>query len=117
LVFPFVTTVAECEATALQQALQIAFDLGLNRVVFESDCQVVVNAVLNNSSYMNELGTLLSNCRTLLLSNASYALAYIRRQANIVAHNLARASILHVSPSIFLHPPDCIHSNILDEMK
>jgi hypothetical protein len=59
---------------------------------------------------MNELRSLLlSNYRTLLLSNASYALAYIRRQANIVAHNLARASISDVSPSIFFYPPDCIH--------
>jgi len=38
MVFPFVTTATECEATALQQSLQIALDLGLNRVVFESDC-------------------------------------------------------------------------------
>ena len=54
MVFPFVTTAAECEATALQQAFQIALYLCLNRVVFESDCQLVVNAVLTNSSYMNE---------------------------------------------------------------
>jgi len=100
MVFPSFTSAAECEATALQQALQIALELGLNRVVFESDCQLAVNAVLNNRSYMNELGSLLSNCRTLLLSNASYTLAYVRRIANTVAHNLARASILHVSPNI-----------------
>jgi hypothetical protein len=57
MVFSFVTTAAECEATtALQQAFQIALDLGLNRVVLESYYQLVVNAVLNNSSYMNELG-------------------------------------------------------------
>jgi len=101
MVFPFVASVVECEVTALQQALQIALNLGLNWVVFESDCQLVMNAILNNSSYMNELKCLLSNCITLLLSNASYALTYIRKQTNIVAHNLARASILHVTPSIF----------------
>jgi len=117
MVFPSVTTAVECEATALQQALQIALELGLNRVVFESNCQLVVNAVLNNRSYMNELGSLLSNSRSLLLSYVSYAITYIRRQANIIAHNLARASILHASPSIFYYPPDCIHSYILDEMK
>jgi hypothetical protein len=66
LFFPFIPTAAECEATAIQQALQISLDLGLNRVVFETDCQLVVNAVLGNSSYVNELGILLSNCRTLL---------------------------------------------------
>jgi len=117
MVFPSIPTAAECEATAIQQTLQISLDLGLNRVVFEIDCQLVVNAVLGNSSYVNELGILLSNCRTLLFSNASYALAYARRQANRVAHNLARASILHASPTIFYHSPYCIHYIILDEMK
>jgi len=64
-----------------------------------------VNAVLGNSSYVNELGILLSNYRTLLFSNASYALTYVRRQANRVTHNLSQASILHVVPllSIVLH--------------
>jgi len=76
-----------------------------------------VNDVLSNSSYVNELGSLLSKRRELLFSNASYALTYARRQANIVTHNLTRASILHASPNIFIHPPYCIHSIILDEMK
>jgi len=45
MVFPFIPTVAECEATSTQQALQISLDLGLNRVVFETDCQLVVKAL------------------------------------------------------------------------
>jgi len=117
MIFPSITTTTECEVITLQQALQIALGLNLNRVVFETDCHLVVNYVLNNISYVNELGSLLSNCRTLLLSNPSYVLTYIRRQANRVAHNLARASILHASPNIFFHPPYCIDSIIFDEMK
>lgn len=54
---------------------------------------------------MDELRNLLSNCRTLLISNASYDPAYIRRQANRIAHNLTRASRLHASRSAFFHPP------------
>ena len=76
-----------------------------------------MNVVFSNSPYVNELGSLLSNYRALLFSNATYALAYVRRQANRVAHNLAQASILHVSPSIFNHPPYCIDYIILNEMK
>jgi len=102
MVFPFVITAAKCEVTALQEAFQIALELSLIWVVFEPDCQIVVTTLLNNSSYVNEQGNLLSNCRTLLISNVSYALAYIRRQTNRVARNLARASRLHASPSSFL---------------
>lgn len=91
----------------------------LNRVVFESYCQLVVNAHLCNniSSCVNELGILLSNCRTLLFSNVSYGIAYVRRQANIVAHNIARAFIIHASPTTLYRHPYCIHSIILVEMK
>jgi ribonuclease HI len=118
MVFPSISTAAKGEATALQQALQIALDLGLNRVVFETDCQLVVNVVLSNNTYVNEVRSLLSNCRALFFfSNASYALAYVMRQANRVTHNLARVFILHASPSIFNHPPHCIDSIILDEIK
>jgi len=53
----------------------------------------------------------------LSFSNASYALAYVRRQANRVAHSLARVSILHATSTIFYHSPYCIHYIILDEMK
>jgi hypothetical protein len=35
MVFPSITTAVECEGITLQQALQIALDLVLNRVVFE----------------------------------------------------------------------------------
>ena len=50
IVFPSTPTAAECEVTTIQQALQIPLDLGLDRVVFETDCQLIVNAVLGNSS-------------------------------------------------------------------
>lgn len=114
--FPSIETTVECETTALQEAIQVALNLSLNQVVFETN-QVVVNAVLNNSLSVNEIGSLLANYRALLSSNTSYALAFIRRQSNRVAHNLARASILHASPNIFYHSPYCIHYLIMDEMK
>jgi len=41
---------------------------------------------------------------------------YTRKRANIVL-NLARASILDVSPNTFFHPLFCIHFIISHEMK
>jgi len=49
------------------------------------------------SLYVNELESLLSTCTTLLSSNVSYTLAFIRRQSNRVVHSLAKASILNAS--------------------
>jgi len=52
MVFPYVTTAFYSQATTLQQVLQIILDLCLNLVVFESDCQPVVNVIRNNNSYI-----------------------------------------------------------------
>jgi ribonuclease HI len=38
MIFPFVVTAAECEATAMMHALKLALSNGFERVIFESDC-------------------------------------------------------------------------------
>ncbi|PNX77260.1 hypothetical protein L195_g033223 [Trifolium pratense] len=84
-----IVTAAECEATAMKHAIALASSNG----IFESDCQQVVNALRNDCLYANELDTLLSTCSSLFIYNASYNIAYVRRQTNRVAQNLARASL------------------------
>jgi len=51
---------------------------------------------------VNELRSLLSNCKTLILSNSNYALTYIKRQTNKIAYNLAKTSVLHLHGSLVL---------------
>ncbi|MCI46746.1 hypothetical protein A2U01_0067987, partial [Trifolium medium] len=55
MIFPFVVTVVECEATAMKHAVALALSNGFERVIFESDCQRVVNALRNDCLYANEL--------------------------------------------------------------
>ncbi|KAK2453306.1 two-component response regulator ARR10 [Trifolium repens] len=62
MIFPFVVTTAECEATAMKHALGLALSNGFERVIFESDCQHIVNTLHNDGLYANELATLLSSC-------------------------------------------------------
>jgi hypothetical protein len=102
MVFPFLASAIECEATTLQHALLIAVSCGFERVKFESDCQMIVIAVNNGYIYLNELEFLLSTCRSLISSNASYNLAFVRQQANRVVHSLATTSVVQSSPNIFM---------------
>ncbi|GAU43282.1 hypothetical protein TSUD_36320 [Trifolium subterraneum] len=118
MTFPFEVIVAECEATAMKHALALALSNGFERVLFESDCQQVVNALRNDYLYANELGTLLSTCSSLLISNVNYNVAYVRRQTNRVAHNLVRASLFQSNSNVHHYfPPSCISSIILNEMQ
>ncbi|KAK2383160.1 hypothetical protein QL285_070645 [Trifolium repens] len=99
-------------------ALKFALSNDFERVIFESDCKQVVNALRNDCLYANELGTLLSTCSSLLISNANYNIAYVRRQANRFAHNLARASLFQSNLGIhYFYPPGCISFVILNEMQ
>ncbi|MCI10405.1 eukaryotic translation initiation factor 3 subunit C, partial [Trifolium medium] len=110
-------TAAECEAIAMKHALALALSNGFEIVIFESDCQQVVNALRNDYLYANELDTLLSTCSSLLNSNANYNIAYVRMQANRVAHNLAKASLFQSSSSVHhYYPPNYISSIILNEI-
>ncbi|GAU47271.1 hypothetical protein TSUD_280940 [Trifolium subterraneum] len=45
MTFPFEVTAVECEATAMKHALALALSNAFERVLFESDCQQVMNAL------------------------------------------------------------------------
>jgi len=64
----------DCEATTLQQAIQIALNSGFDRGLLESDCRTLVNAVTNICLYENGLWSLL--CKVLLSSSGSYNLTF-----------------------------------------
>jgi hypothetical protein len=44
------------------------------------------------------------------------AISYVRRQANNVAHSLARASLSYASSICHDHMPSCIEYNVMNEM-
>lgn len=41
--------------------------------------------------------------QSLLFDRPNFAMSYVRRQANCVAHSIAKASLSHPSPLIFHH--------------
>jgi cobalamin biosynthesis Co2+ chelatase CbiK len=92
MVFPFLASAIECEATTSTCSLD-SLILGFERLKFENDYQMILNAVNNGCIYLNELEPLLFMCRSLISSNASYNLAFIQRQANKLAHSLAKVSV------------------------
>jgi hypothetical protein len=52
--FSSISSVAECEAIALQLALQIAMICSFEQVIFESDYQALVKVVFNGRFYKND---------------------------------------------------------------
>jgi ribonuclease HI len=94
-------SVLEAEAIALLAAINTAISLGYHNVMFETDSKLLADAINSSSSFNNELGDLLVQCRGLLATNFDFVVSFIRRQANRVAHSIARASLCHPSPMSF----------------
>lgn len=62
---------------------------GAERVIFELDNKQVANVINKPSTNLTELGSFPDRCRDILASFPNFQVKFIRRQANLVAHELA----------------------------
>jgi ribonuclease HI len=76
------------ESLALLEVLHVMEQRGLNHVIMETDSKSVVDAICNVRG-----GSFLSQINNILLCNPNFKVKFIKRQANMVAHTLARAAI------------------------
>lgn len=99
---PSYLPVREGEALGLLKADQWVKELGLHDVLFELDCQVVVNSLKNHIVYITDFGVIISACQELLCSLSNLSVSFFGRQVNSVAHNLAKATLFIVTPQFLL---------------
>jgi hypothetical protein len=64
---------------------------GLERVQFESDSQVLVEAIRTKRQSNSEFLSIVNDILLLMLSCANFEVKFVMRQMNSVAHTLARA--------------------------
>jgi hypothetical protein len=74
----------------------------MSSVIFESDCKIIVDIINSPQIPNNEIGNFLARCKDILLSHNSFVVSHVRRQPNKVAHTLAKVSLSHPTPLIFL---------------
>lgn len=107
---------SEAEVFALCQALQWISELQLHNIIFETDSKMISDNLVSTATSPNTYHTILSNCRQILSSITNSRASYVRRHANVVAHNLARASRFYASSHDFNYISSCIFSTIMNEM-
>ncbi|XP_074352876.1 uncharacterized protein LOC141692031 [Apium graveolens] len=103
-------TVMEAEAMGVREALSWVKDLNKQeeKVLIESDAQLVVKHVLGNSTNLLEVGGILDDCKVLLSSLPLTSIAYIRKNANKIAHQAARIPCLVNFCISYTSPPTCL---------
>jgi ribonuclease HI len=110
-------SVMEGEALALIEAMEEMILRGQTFVTFESDSKLVVDAISSTQNGISEFSILISHIQSLLLRLHNYfEVKYIKRQANMVAHTLARAAYSMSRRSIFDSIPCCIETLLNNEI-
>jgi ribonuclease HI len=109
-------SVIEGEAIAMLEALKAMEQRRISHVIFETDCKSVVDAIQHFRGGNSDFSLLVSHIKNLLDSNNNFVVKFIKRQANMVAHSLARAAISWSSRCSFETLPTCISELLINEM-
>lgn len=113
--FEAAATAFEAEAIGTREALAWIKHKQLQnrRVVLETDALLVVNGVNGNAENLLEVGEVVKQCKILLRELTHTSIHHVRRQANRVAHEIARVPCLANCHCDFSSLPDCLVEAIL----
>jgi ribonuclease HI len=105
------------EAIGLLCALNWVHELNLGPIDFELDSKRVVDSFSSSRPDATEFGDIIKNCKSCHSNfyNDS-SVEFIRRQANEVAHNLAKVALFSASSQVLVDIPHCIEHILLNEM-
>jgi ribonuclease HI len=106
----------EGESLALIEALRVLEQRGITHVVIEMDSKTVVDAIYHLRNGYFEFSLIISQINNILRCNPNFEVKFIKRQANMVAHTLARAAISWSRRCIFESLPPCILTLMNNEM-
>ncbi|XP_074351614.1 uncharacterized protein LOC141690738 [Apium graveolens] len=102
--------VSEVEAVCVRETLSWLKDMHRHNdeVVVESDSQLAIKAIQGHSLNYLEISDIVESCRQLLASLPKVLVSFIRKNANRVAHEVAKIPCLANSYNIFTSPPTCL---------
>jgi ribonuclease HI len=109
-------SIVEGEANALLEAMKEMEHKGFNYIIVETDSKNVADAICKSRVGNSVFSSLIYSIKNVMSSNPNFVVKFIKRQANSVAHTLARAAVSWPSRYIFDLLPPCISSLLFNEM-
>jgi ribonuclease HI len=109
-------SVIEGEAIALLDALRQLEQKGFSHVIVETDSKSLVNAIQHLHDGVSEFSFIVRNINNVLLANPNFLVRFVKRQANLAAHTLARVACSWPRRCTFKRIPICITSILSNEM-
>lgn len=74
------------------EALSWIKNMDLQGVIVEGGVKVIVDDILSNTHSASVYGDFVDGCHAILAFNSSFYVAFVKRDANFLAHKLARVS-------------------------
>jgi len=80
------------------------------RVTFATDSQLLGNAIYANYDGISEFSTLVARTRIMriLTLHCNFEVQFVRKQAHMAAHSIARLALSYASRQVFDYAPHCI---------
>ena len=105
---PLPGTVVEVEALATRKALELALDCGLDRVILEGDCEILMKTLQTASKSLAQFGKIAEDIRVYASMFQDISFSHVLRNCNSVAHSLVRRAILSPHFLVWMEdvPPD-----------
>ncbi|XP_060959222.1 uncharacterized protein LOC133030484 [Cannabis sativa] len=82
------------EAIGLKEALSWIKDMQWQNVSLESDCLVAIQAIRSSLKMHSLFGLVIRDCKTLFNTIGIISVVFVKRSANVVAYNFAKAAML-----------------------
>ncbi|KAL8127779.1 hypothetical protein AgCh_014632 [Apium graveolens] len=110
LCLPMADSVFKAEALGVREALSWIKDQQLHgtKVLVESDSLLTTKAIEGDKVICLEVGEVIEECKQALHNLSTVSVYFIRKNANRVAHEIARIPCLVNSQNIFTSPPTCL---------
>ncbi|GAU14634.1 hypothetical protein TSUD_96980 [Trifolium subterraneum] len=108
--------ILEGEAMAIKEAMIEMTQKGFSHVIIESDSKTVIDAISSSQVGISEFSLLISSIKSLLVSNPNFEVKFVKRQANMTAHALARAAYSMSGRRVFESISRCIENQLIKDM-
>ena len=99
------------EALGVREALSWIKDRGQMKVIIETDCLRVVQAMRSRDVDFSPFGLIIQDCTFILVTLRDVKVVFVKRSANSVDHTLVRAAVSMSGFHVWGYtPPYCIAS-------
>ena len=84
----------EIETMAAKIALEFALELGLDSAILEGDCEILMNSSMEDLLSLASSSLLIQDVKPIAESFQCISFSHVRREGNIVTHNLVRQAVM-----------------------